>query len=59
MVSSTQSGKKGVSQEVRMIDEKDILLVSDNEPDDSDLTKQVGYVNTGGMAQMTKLPGND
>jgi co-chaperonin GroES (HSP10) len=45
--------------EVRMIDENDILLISDDEPVDSDLNRQVGYVNTGGMAQMTKLPGND
>jgi len=51
--------KDGVSQEVRMIDENDILLISDDEPADSDLTKQVGYVNTGGMAQMTRMPGND
>jgi co-chaperonin GroES (HSP10) len=51
--------KDGLSQEVRMIDENDILLVSDDEPVDSDLNRQVGYVNTGGMAQMTKLPGND
>jgi hypothetical protein len=51
--------KDGVSQEVRMIDEKDILLISDDEPVDSDLNKQMGYVNTGGMRQMTKLPGND
>ena len=51
--------KSGVSQEVRMIDENDILLISDDEPMDSDLNRQVGYINTGGMAQMTKLPGND
>ena len=49
--------KKGVELEVRMIDENDILLVSDDEPDFN--SKQAGYVNTGGMQQMTKLPGND
>ena len=45
--------------EVRMIDENDILLVSDEEPADSDIDKQAGYINTGGMKQMTSLPGND
>ena len=45
--------------EVRMIDENDILLVSDEEPADSDVDKQAGYINTGGMKQMTSLPGND
>tara|TARA_B100000214_G_scaffold319141_1_gene253698 strand:+ start:307 stop:750 length:444 start_codon:yes stop_codon:yes gene_type:complete len=49
--------KKGVELEVRMIDENDILLVSDTEPEQN--RKQAGYVNTGGMQQMTKLPGND
>ena len=49
--------KDGVELEVRMIDENDILLVSDTEPEFN--TKQAGYVNTGGMQQMTKLPGND
>ena len=49
--------KKGVELEVRMIDENDILLVSDDEPDFN--RTQAGYVNTGGMQQMTKLPGND
>jgi co-chaperonin GroES (HSP10) len=49
--------KKGVELEVRMIDENDILLVSDKEPDQNRM--QAGYVNTGGMQQMTKLPGND
>ena len=49
--------KEGVELEVRMIDENDILLVSDTEPDQN--RKQAGYVNTGGMEQMTKLPGND
>ena len=49
--------KEGVELEVRMIDENDILLVSDTEPEFN--TKQAGYVNTGGMKQMTKLPGND
>ena len=49
--------KEGVELEVRMIDENDILLVSDTEPEFN--TKQAGYVNTGGMQQMTKLPGND
>jgi co-chaperonin GroES (HSP10) len=51
--------KGGVSQEVRMIDENDILLISDDEPVDSDLNRQVGYVNTGGMQQMTRMSGND
>ena len=49
--------KEGVELEVRMIDENDILLVSDEEPDQNRM--QAGYVNTGGMRQMTSLPGND
>ena len=49
--------KDGVELEVRMIDENDILLVSDDEPEAN--SKQAGYVNTGGMQQMTSLPGND
>ena len=49
--------KSGTELEVRMIDENDILLVSDDEPEQN--RKQAGYVNTGGMQQMTKLPGND
>ena len=49
--------KEGVELEVRMIDENDILLVSDEEPDFNRHT--AGYVNTGGMQQMTSLPGND
>jgi len=49
--------KKGVELEVRMIDENDILLVSEDEPVQN--RTQAGYVNTGGMQQMTKLPGND
>ena len=49
--------KKGVELEVRMIDENDILLVSEDEPDFN--SKQAGYINTGGAQQMTKLPGND
>ena len=49
--------KKNVELEVRMVDENDILLVSDDEPDFNNT--QAGYVNTGGMQQMTKLPGND
>ena len=49
--------KDGVELEVRMIDENDILLGADEEPEAN--SKQAGYVNTGGMKQMTKLPGND
>jgi co-chaperonin GroES (HSP10) len=49
--------KKGVELEVRMIDENDILLVSDEEPEQN--RTKAGYVNTGGMSQMTSLPGND
>ena len=49
--------KEGVELEVRMIDENDILLVSDTEPEQN--RKQAGYVNTGGMQQMTSLPCND
>ena len=49
--------KDGVELEVRMIDENDILLVSDDEPEFN--TKQAGYINMGGAQQMTKLPGND
>lgn len=50
--------KEGTEQEVRMIDENDILLVSDTEPAE-EIAKKAGYVNTGGMQQMTSLPGND
>ncbi len=49
--------KDGNELEVRMIDENDILLVSDDEPDFNN--RQTGYINTGGMQQMTSLPGND
>ena len=49
--------KEGVELEVRMIDENDILLVSDDEPEQN--RTKAGYVNTGGMQQMTSLPGND
>ena len=45
--------------EVRMVDENDILIVSDEEPADTDVDKKAGYINTGGMRQMTSLPGND
>ena len=50
--------KEGNELEVRMIDENDILLVSDTEPAE-EIAKKAGYVNTGGMQQMTSLPGND
>ena len=49
--------KDGADLEVRMIDENDILLVSDDEPEQN--RHQAGYINTGGMQQMTSLPGND
>jgi len=49
--------KQGTELEVRMIDENDILLVSDEEPEQN--RQKAGYVNTGGMKQMTSLPGND
>ena len=49
--------KDGVELEVRMIDENDILLVSDEEPDFN--RHKAGYINMGGAQQMTKLPGND
>ena len=49
--------KDNVELEVRMIDEDDILLLSDEEPEQN--RKQAGYVNMGGAQQMTKLPGND
>ena len=49
--------KEGKELEVRMIDENDILLVSDDEPEQN--RKKAGYINTGGMEQMTSLPGND
>jgi co-chaperonin GroES (HSP10) len=49
--------KGGTELEVRMIDENDILLVSADEPEQN--RKQAGYINTGGMQQMTSLPGND
>ena len=49
--------KDGKELEVRMIDENDILLVSQEEPDFNN--RQAGYINTGGMEQMKSLPGND
>ena len=49
--------KDGTELEVRMIDENDILLVSEIEPEFN--RHKAGYVNTGGMKQMTSLPGND
>ena len=49
--------KEGMELEVRMIDENDILLVSDDEPTQNRM--QAGYINTGGMQQMASLPGND
>jgi co-chaperonin GroES (HSP10) len=49
--------KDGTELEVRMIDENDILLVSEFEPEFN--RHKAGYVNTGGMKQMTSLPGND
>ena len=49
--------KDNVELEVRMIDEDDILLVSEEEPEQN--RKQAGYVNMGGAQQMTSLPGND
>ena len=49
--------KKNIKREVRMIDEDDILMVSDDEPAQN--RKQAGYVNMGGSKQMSKLPGND
>ena len=51
------AGEIGVELEVRMIDENDILLVSDDEPEFN--RHKAGYINTGGMEQMTSLPGND
>ena len=51
------AGEIGVELEVRMVDENDILLVSDEEPEFN--RKQAGYINMGGAQQMTKLPGND
>ena len=49
--------KDGKELDVRMIDENDILLVSNEEPEFNN--RQAGYINTGGMEQMTSLPGND
>ena len=51
------AGDIGVELEVRMIDENDILLVSQEEPDFN--RHKAGYINMGGAQQMTKLPGND
>ena len=51
------AGDIGVELEVRMIDENDILLVSDEEPDFN--RHKAGYINMGGAQKMTKLPGND
>ena len=48
--------KDGTELEVRRIDENDILLVSEVEPEFN--RHKAGYVNTGGMKQMTSLPGN-
>ena len=42
-------------EEVRMIDEDDILLVSDTQPEQN--RKSAGYVNTDGM-QQAAVPGN-
>ena len=50
--------KQNVELEVRMIDENDILLVSDEDPGD-EVNLKAGYINMGGAQQMTKLPGND
>ena len=50
--------KQDTELEVRMIDENDILLVSDIDPGD-EVALKAGYINTGGAKQMTKLPGND
>jgi hypothetical protein len=50
--------KDGIKEEVRMVDENDILLISDEEPS-IDVDKKAGYVNTGGFQQMTRLPGNN
>ena len=49
--------KDGKELEVRMVDENDILMTSDEEPAHN--RKQAGYINTGGMEQMKSLPGND
>ena len=49
--------RDGTELEVRMIDENDILLVSNEEPEFNN--RQAGYINTGGMEQMTSLPGKD
>ena len=51
------TGKDNIENECRMVDEEDILLLSDEEPDAN--TKQAGYINTGGQQQMTSMPGND
>ena len=50
--------KQDTELEVRMIDENDILLVSENDPGD-EVASKAGYINMGGAKQMTKLPGND
>jgi len=50
--------KQNIELEVRMIDENDILLVSENDPGD-EVAIKAGYINMGGAKQMTKLPGND
>ena len=50
--------KQDTELEVRMIDENDILLVSENDPG-NEVALKAGYINMGGAKQMTKLPGND
>ncbi len=50
--------KDGIKEEVRMVDENDILLISDGEPA-TEVDKKAGYINTGSFQQMTRLPGND
>ena len=50
--------KQDTELEVRMIDENDILFVSDIDPGD-EVALKAGYINMGGAKQMTKLPGND
>ena len=46
---------KKESEEVRMVDEDDILMLSDDEPEDN--RKQARYINTGGQTQAS-VPGD-
>lgn len=47
----------GEEHSVRMVDNADVLVVTDDEPDHNRIKGY--YANTDGLPQMTSLPGND